>query len=315
MSKEKIQQLLKAVGSMPQGYDTAIECAEINWQEPHYFDKEQLAKLDAFTQKGAAVLSESFTVSCRSQFEVEIAGTSQIYAREFSDTANEGDKKDYYLSFGSDPGKEFGLLVIPEQTAVFWAKQLLGDSDSNENSERELSQLEETLLYDLASALVKALANAHAKCQYSPSGNIVRGQLPIKLKDSEEMFRISFSVKKAGSDNNSNVSFIIPCVRLEAVAGKNKYSPDESSSQDFSKIILEHIDLTPVCITARLASGELSVEEMMNLQCGDIIVLDKQIEEPVELIIEGRTVAFGLPGKSEGQYAVTIEATDFFSNE
>ena len=307
MSKEKIQQLLKAVGSRPQTNDTVIECAEINWHEPHYFDKEQLAKLETFSRKVASVLSERFTVLCRSQFEVEITSASQHYADEFIDSANEGEKKDYYLSFGSAPDKEFGLLAIPEQTAIFWAKQLLGDSDSNEDSGRELSQLEESLLYDLVSALVKSLASANAKCDYNVSGSIVPGQVPIKLYGSEEMFRISFSVKKAGTEKNANASFLIPCRKLEAVTGKNKYSQAESSTQDFSKIIIEHLGSTPVCVTARLASSELSFEEMMNLQAGDIIVLDKQINEPVELIVEGHAVAFGLPGKSEGKYAVAIE--------
>ena len=311
MSKEKIRQLLRAVGSAPKRDEAEVECAEINWYEPHCFDRDQLAKLETFTEKVAAVLAEKFTVLCRSQFEVEITSASQHYAHEFCDSANEGDKKDYYLAFGSGSGKEFGFLTIPEQTALFWAKQLLGDSDSNENSNRGLTQLEESLLYDLAFALVKTLANAHAECDYSPSANVVSGQLPIKLNASEEMFRISFSVKKTDSDNNSHAWFLIPCNKLEAVTGTNKYSQEESSLHDLQRIITEHLGLTPVCVKAQLASSELSFEEMMNLQAGDIIVLGKQINEPVELIVEGRSVAFGLPGKLENQYAVTVTATEF----
>ena len=309
MSKEKIQQLLKAVGSRPQTDDTAVECTDFNWHEPHYFSKDQLAKLNTFTQKAASVLSEKFSVLCRSRFEVEITSTSQHYAGEIYKETGEG-KKNYYLSFGSSDGDEFGLLEFPEQTAIFWAKQILGDSDTKEEA-RELSQLEESLLYDFASALVKALSGANSKCDYHPSHNIVSGQWPVKLQETEEICMISFSVKEAGSDAKLNASLLIPCSRLEDVVGKNKFSQDESSAQNYSNTILEHLGDTPVSVTAQLASTELSFEEMMNLQADDIIVLDKQIDEPVELIVEGRTVAYGTPGKSEGLYAITIETTDF----
>ncbi len=311
MSKEKLQQLLKAVGSRPQTDDSSIECAEYNWHEPHYFNKEQLAKLDAFVQKIAEVLSEKFIVLCGGQFEVQITSTSQHYGSEFSAAKIENEIKDYFLSFGSAPGKEFGLFDIPEETAIVWAKQLLGDSDSNEETKRELSQLEESLLYDLASTLVKNFSNANAKCEYVPSKNIVLGKFPVNFNESQEICRISFIVKKNGAETGTNASFLIPCNKLEIVTGKNKYSQDESSTQDFSKIILEHLGSTPVDITVQLARTELSFEEMMNLQVNDIIVLDKQIEEPLELLVAGRTIAYGTPAKYEGQYAVTIEATDF----
>jgi flagellar motor switch protein FliM len=298
MSKEKIQQLLKAVGSRPQTDDSSIEFVEYNWHEPHYFSKEQLTRLEAFVQKVAEVLSERFIVLCRSRFEVQVTSTSQHYAGEMSATSEEDEKKSYYLSFGSTPGKEFGLLEIPDDTAVFLAKQLLGDSDGNEDSKKELSQLEESLLYDLTSALIKTLSSAHAKCEYIPSGNIVSGRLPINFNEAQEICRISLSVKKGGSEVGMNASFLIPCNKLEIVTGKNKHFQDESSVQDYSKVIIEHLGLTPVSITVQLAKTELSFEEMMNLQVDDIIVLDKQIEEPLELIVEG-------------QYAVSIEATDF----
>ena len=121
MSKKKLQQLLKAVGSRPQTEDSSIEFTEFNWHEPHYFNKDQLARLDTFVQKIAAALSEKFTILCRSQYETEITSTTQHYASEFLTLANEGDKKDYYLSFGSAEGKEFGLFIIPKQSANIWA--------------------------------------------------------------------------------------------------------------------------------------------------------------------------------------------------
>jgi flagellar motor switch protein FliM len=44
----------------------------------------------------------------------------------------------------------------------------------------------------------------------------------------------------------------------------------------------------------------------MDLQVDDILVLDKRIDEPVELIVGDRTFYYGCPAKSAGKYAVTI---------
>jgi flagellar motor switch protein FliM len=44
----------------------------------------------------------------------------------------------------------------------------------------------------------------------------------------------------------------------------------------------------------------------MNLQADDILLLDKRVDQPAELIVDGRTVYYGYPAKSEGKYAVTI---------
>jgi flagellar motor switch protein FliM len=44
----------------------------------------------------------------------------------------------------------------------------------------------------------------------------------------------------------------------------------------------------------------------MGLRPGDILLLDKKVDEPVELIIQGQTFFRGRPAKSAGRYAVVI---------
>ena len=62
----------------------------------------------------------------------------------------------------------------------------------------------------------------------------------------------------------------------------------------------------PVSITAQLASTVLTLEEALNLEAGDILLLDKKVNEPIELITSGRTALLGRPAKSAGKYAVVI---------
>ena len=93
------------------------------------------------------------------------------------------------------------------------------------------------------------------------------------------------------------------------MAGKTVRDSGEFSAEDISKLILEHLQEMPVLITGQLASAVLSFEELMNLQADDILLLDKRVDQPVELIVDGRTVYYGRPAKSAGKYAVTITTT------
>ena len=70
--------------------------------------------------------------------------------------------------------------------------------------------------------------------------------------------------------------------------------------------MLDHVHKTPVSITAQLASAKLTFEEIMSLQVNDVLLLDKSVNEPAELIVEKQTIFRGQPAKSDGNHAVVI---------
>jgi flagellar motor switch protein FliM len=312
---EKIHQLLAAVGSEPAEDTTQIEAKEYNWNEPHYFSSEQLVKLDYFTETVAGAMAEKFTDFCRSEFDVTIASTTQHFVDEFLNDSSDGEQKDYYLAFGTDQEHLCGLIGIPGKTAVVWATQLLGDSGSEEgDSGRDLSQLEESLLLDLTSALVEVFSGLYTTSDFQPAESIVKGQWPLELPGTEEVFKITFNVKKAVPDSDeqgAGAYFLIPCSRLELIAGKSAQAAGESSAGDTSRAVLSHLQEMSVIVKAQLASTVPTFEEIMNLQEDDILLLDKRVDQPVELVVDNRSICYGWPAKSDGKYAVTITATAF----
>lgn len=311
LTKPKIQQLLAAVGTAPTEDNSHIEAEEHNWSVPHYFNNKQLAKLSEFTEQLAKAIAEKFVDSCRSQFEVTIASITQSFADEFVKKSTNEEQSVFYLVFGSNQNNQFGLLGIPEQAAVSWSKLLLGDTEAEENADRKLSELEKSLLLDLASAVIKAFSNLYTTCDLQPAGSIEYERFPLEFQGTEELCQISLNIKKTDTENNTTAYFLIPCSKLESVVGKTTKSKSETSPKDISKVILEHLEKTRIGVTVQLASVELSFEQMMDLQANDIVLLDKNVNEPLELVVEGRTVCYGWPAQSAGKYAVTISTTAF----
>jgi len=295
LSKEKIRQLLVAVGSGPLEDTTGIKATEYNWNQPHYFDRKQLNRLDDFTKRVARSMSVKFVDFFHNEFDVNVVSIEQHFAAKLVDQAMESGQNDYYLAFGNDQEHPCGLISIPTQTAFVWATQLLGDPESEvEDTGRDLSQLEESLLLDLLSELIKAFSQKYS--DFLPSKNIARRLFPIEFKGTEELCKISLDVKKVDQEKGTEAYILILSSKLESVVGKAEEAVGSFSADDISNVY----------ITAQLASTVLTLKEIMSLEVGDILLLDKKVNEPIELITSGRTALLGHPARSAGKYAVVI---------
>ena len=310
LSREKIQQLLDAIGSRPSEDTSQIESTEYNWHQPRYFSSEQLRSLDEFMKKVSTSVAGKFTSLCQCNFDVTIDSFTQHFASEFINQSLDNEQSDYYLTFGTNQNHLCGVISIPLKTAVIWTTQLLGDLESGEDTDKELTQLEISLLSDIASGIVEAFSDSFETVDFHPAGNITKGQWPLRLQDTKELCKIIFSVKKAESENASVANLLILCSELEPVVGKDKHTAHGLSAEDISKAIIERVQQVRVCVTAELSTTYLSFHQILNLQTDDILILDKRIDEPMDLVVDGRTVNYGWPAKSAGQYAVVITASE-----
>jgi flagellar motor switch protein FliM len=109
---------------------------------------------------------------------------------------------------------------------------------------------------------------------------------------------------------------VVPCgdlARQWRVTGKAANPAGKSSAEQISQAITGHLQQMPVSVTAQLACTYLTFQELAAIRPCDIVLLDKAVDESVELIVEGRTLFQGRPAKSAGRYAVVI--TESLSNK
>ena len=306
LSREKIQQLLAAVGSRKTEDDTQIESTEYDWHQPHYFSNNKLEKLGNFTEKIASAIAEKFAELYNSNFKATVTSTTQHFANELLEQTQNNKQNDYYLSFGTEPDRPCGYLSISSQTAIDLVTQLLGDAKSEEDQDKTFSELEESLLLDILSRSIKAFSNSDSSYDFLPAKSIVKERLPFEMQGIEELCKITFSIAKTNSENSFEVHMLIFCDKLQAAAEKKLNTDTQFSSQDISNAILEHLHKMSLCVTGQLASTHLTFEQIISLMPDDILLLDKKIDESIELIIRDRTVFRGRPAKSAGNYAVAI---------
>lgn len=318
LSSARVRQLLAAVGSessarngglgtpsADEPNEPAGQVDEYDWRDPHYFNEEQLNRLAALMSQVGARMAGTFAHFQGSEFDVAPVSITQHFADDLHDCL--GADGDYYLTFSGEKGRPCGFALIPIEAALAWTSLLLGDPESNHDPQRAFSPLEESLLSDLAAAMIEGfLISLGPHGHLKSDGRLSRGQPGIQYELTEEVCRIAWRIRKADSNETSEIVFLLPCGKLVALVGKTTAAAPQPAPQELSRVLMEHLQQMPVTITARFAATSVRFREVLDLGRGDILLLGKPLSDPVELMIDGRTVFRGRPAQSNGQYAVLV---------
>jgi flagellar motor switch protein FliM len=305
LGRTKIQGLLAAVGSIAAQAEAQPEVNEYDWRDPHYFSEDQRDRLAAVMSQVAALLSERFVHFYGSESNVTPVSVTQHFADDVPNQITLD--RSFCLTYGPDPKHPCGFLSVGTETALSWVTFLLGDSGSDDDPNRMLSPLEESLLADVVIAITETfLASLRPHQDLKHDGNIVKGPAAVPFEPTEEMCMIVFEVKRAEANEPSQMRFVLPCRTLAPLVGRPLQAAAKLSQEELQRIMTAHLQQMPVTITAKLSSTWLSFEEVLGLGRDDIMLLNKQIDEPLDLIIDNQPVFRARPVRSGGRYAVLV---------
>jgi len=304
LNRKKIAQLLTTIGSQPENDDSQIEATEYNWHQPHCFNTDQLKKLNDFCKKVAVIATIKLNSLCQSDLTITIESTTLHFAEELFGQKSEADQN-YYMAFNNKQGQSYGLISMPTKTSITWTTQLLGEPESKQDDNIPLSLLEESLLSDVNFIIIESVSNSHDSLNLEPVKIIIQGQAPFYIEGTEELCKMTFGFQEGESDKNE-FSVVMPCSNLESIAEKSEQTVETFSNNDILKAITECLHKMSVNVTAQLSSTVLTFEEIMGLQTGDIVLLDRKINEPINVIAENQIIFHGQPAKSAGKYSVVI---------
>jgi flagellar motor switch protein FliN/FliY len=67
--------------------------------------------------------------------------------------------------------------------------------------------------------------------------------------------------------------------------------------------LVRDVELT---VLLRFGQRQLSLREILDLSCGSVIELDRRVDEPVELLLDGRVIARGEAAIVDGNYGLRV---------
>jgi len=335
-----VKRLLEAARATPAGAAQAPEASEYDWNAPRAFTPEQVKALCEFANRSAERIAADLGALLRSELRMNSQGVAQVYARDLRDefgggggSSQEADEApqagNYLVALETTfpAGREApqcGLLVVSAATGAGWVDRLLGGGGGHQAG-REPSPLEAALLLDAVacigetfSALVRAELEAGGATQgqaasswsVRPRGEVHADAAFLPADDTEVFCRFDF---RLGGDEENDppemMALILPAETLQPIVAGASARAGAGGPDQTRKAMLEHLQQVTVPATAWVGTACLRMRDVMALEAGDVMVLEKGIDEPIDLQVQGRTVLSGFLVQCSGRYGLLVAGT------
>ena len=136
----------------------------------------------------------------------------------------------------------------------------------------------------------------------------INPQLIQNLSPNEPVILISFSV-----DINKNKSFMnicIPFVSFENIMDKlsfrNWFDFEKETSKEHEDVLSDKIIASSVDLEVILGETEITVDDFLHLETGDIIQLGLKTTDPLKMYVEDKLHYLVKPGQLKGKLAVEV---------
>lgn len=314
LSQSEIDNLLKALSTGELDIDEAKNTDEkqvknYDFARPAKFSKEHLRTLEIIFEHFARLLATNLPAYLRKSVTVDVVNSEVVIYSEFSNALS----NPVLLGVvGMQPLVGNVIMEMASNLGFAVVDRLLGGVGNSLEKERDFSEIELSILERIFSICVNLLQE--------PWGNVVKvsprlerietnSQFAQIISPSETIAIVTLNIKIGDVEGLMNVC--LPFDTLEPVIDKlnTKYwfsTMKEKDDNSYEETIENIISRARVPMKAVLGKSKISVSDFVNLQIGDIIRVDRKVDEELDVYVGNIRKFMALPGYSEDKYAVRV---------
>ena len=315
LSQDEIDNLLKALSSGELDVEE-MKVKNYDFARPSKFSKEHLRTLEIIFEHFGRLLATNLPAYLRKSVNVDIVNSEVVIYSEFSNALSNP------VLLGVVSMKPLaGNMVMEMASNLGFAivDRLLGGTGTALDKERDFSEIELTIIERIFSICVNLLKE--------PWENVIKvtprlerietnSQFAQIISPTETIAIITINLKIGDVEGLMNVC--LPYTLLEPVMDKlnTKFWFSNMQEKDptmYGEVIENVISKTKVPIKAILGESKVNVSDFVNLQIGDIIKIDKKVDQELDVYVGNIKKFNALPGYFEDKYAVRI--TDVIREE
>ena len=314
LSQNEIDSLLQALTSGELDVDEIKESSEkqvkdYDFARPSKFSKEHLRTLEIIFEHYGRLLSTNLPVYLRKAVSVEVMNSEAVTYSEFSNALSNPVLLGI-INFAPLQGNI--ILEIASNLGYAMVDRMLGGRGEALDKTREFSAIElliiERIIVVCMNLLVEPWENV-VEIQPHLERIETNSQYAQIISPSEMIAIVTLNVKVGDVDGMMNIC--LPYITLEDVMDKlnTKYwfsNMAEQDATDYSEMIESLINRAEVPVKAVLGKSSISVNDFMGLQIGDIIRLNRKVDEELDIFVGNIQKFKALPGASGEQYAVRV---------
>ena len=314
LSQSEIDNLLNALSSGELDVEEIKENNEkqvkdYDFARPSKFSKEHLRTLEIIFEHYGRLISTNLPVYLRKSVQVEVMNSEAVTYQEFSNALSNPVLLGI-INFAPLQGN----IIIEMATNLGYAivDRMLGGRGDALEKVREFSEIELLIIEKILVVCVNLLKE--------PWENVVdiyphlerietNSQYAQIISPSEMIAIVTMNIKIGDVEGLMNIC--LPYITVEDVIDKLNtrywYANIQShDSTDYAETIESMIKRANVPVKAILGKSVISVNDFASLQLGDIIRLDREVEDELDIYVGNIRKFTALPGSSDDKYAVRI---------
>ncbi len=275
----------------------------------------RIPNLDIVIDSFARKFSTTLTNTLQRNFTVE---REDISSTEFQQSLRDLNAQGAVGIYSINPLKYGCLFHFDTLMAFTLLEIMLGSSRSNEllALDRSLTTIEmailKTTMTDICLELQKAMRPV---VELQPHLTKVENNYRMVsiVEPETEVLVTCFKIRVA-DEQCGQMRLIIPYLTLEPLREKFKalVTFTQAANNNWSKLIASETLEMEGSVVARSGLIDMTIRDILNLQCGDIVNLHYNPDQPLTILVEDQPLFLAIPGERHGKRAFHV--TSRYSN-
>lgn len=293
LSQDEIDNLLKALSTGELDADEMKNTDErqvkdYDFARPAKFSKEHLRTLEIIFEHFGRLLATNLPAYLRKSVSVDVVNSEVVIYSEFSNALS----NPVLLGVvGMDPLMGNVIMEMASNLGFAIVDRLLGGVGNSLEKERDFSEIELSILERVFTICVNLLHEPWENVvEITPRLNRIEtnSQFAQIISPSETIAIVTINLKIGDVEGLMNIC--LPYTTLEPVMDKlnTKYwfsTMKEKDSNSYEAAIENIIDNALIPMKAVLGTSKINVQDFVNLQLGDIIRLDRKVDDELEVYV------------------------------
>lgn len=314
LSQNEIDNLLAALSSgeldaeeMNDSSDKQVK--NYDFKRPTKFSKEHLRTLEIIYEHYGRLLSTNLPVYLRKNIQVSVASSETVIFSEFTNALSNP------VILGIVNFQPLGGTIIIElaaQLGFAMIDRMLGGTGDPLEKNRDFTEIEMTIIQKMMVVCMQLMREPWKNVMdINPVMERIEtnSQFAQVIAPNDMIAIVTLNVKIGEVEGFMNIC--LPFFTLENVMDKlnTKYwyaNMQEQNEEDYEECIESLIKRVDVPVKAVLGKTQVSVNDFLNLQVGDIIRLDTEVEDDLTVYVGNIKKFTALPGSSKDKYAVRV---------
>lgn len=282
-----------------------------DFKRPNRVSKEQLRAFRGIHDKMARNLSSQISAIMRSIVEIQLHSVDQMTYGEFLMSLPSPTS---FNVFSMKPMDGTGVLEINPSIVFSMIDRLLGGKGETYDSQREFSDIELNLLDSILRQIMQTLKDAWGPvAEIFPSIDAKESSPNVVQIVAQNEVVIMVVMEIIIGHSSGMINLCYPVISLETVlsrlGSRDLVLSETSSKKSRNKELQALIGGANINISASIGNANLSLKEVLDLQIGDIIRLDRKADDTVLVAIDGKDKFLAEIGLQRYRKTIKIKET------